>query len=313
MTCELHSGVCQKCKGQGPDGTLPDIGVNVGIRSAQALAEPLTQMQLSAKHGVFTAKEEASFGGLKAFRQFTEVPTSFFHKAPLSTVKGKVRSVKKAPQGGYDVMVEDREHYVPPGRDLRVKEGQRIEAGDVLSSGIPAPNEVVAYKGLGAGRNYLVGALDGTYKDSGINVDRRHLELLAKSQLNNVKVLDKVPGYLPGDVIPFHELSGSVQEGAEDTALPKAVGRTLSESALHHLPGTRVTSSMLGDLRDAGINKIKTVAEAPRFEAHMAGASRTPLLNPNWMQRLVTLSPSGHPSSCLPFPSVPLKRTRSMA
>ena len=286
MTCELPSGVCQKCKGQSPDGTLPDIGVNVGVRSAQALAEPLTQMQLSAKHGVFTAKEEETFGGLKAFRQFTEVPSSFFHKAPLATVGGRVDSIAKAPQGGFDIKIKGRDHYVPPGRNVRISKGQTVEAGDVLSSGIPAPNEIVQYKGLGEGRKYLVSALEGVYKDSGINVDRRHLELMAKSQLNNVKLVDEVPGYLPGEIVPYHELSKTVLEGAEETPTKRAMGRTLSRPTLHHLPGAKITKKMLSEFKEAGVEKVTTSPNAPKFEPHMTSASRTPLLNPNWMQRL---------------------------
>ena len=286
MTCEHGSGVCQKCRGQEADGSDADIGVNVGLRSAQALAEPLTQMALSARHGTFIAKEEVTIPGIRAVRQYIEVPKSFFGKATLANAAGKVSAINKAPQGGFEVMVGNTSHYVPPDKRVRVKKNQFLEAGDALSSGLPAPNEVVAHKGLGEGRKYMVNALSKVYSDEGIALDKRHLELMVKSQLNNVKITKEIPGYLPGDIVPYHEAAKAVSGMAKTSPVRSSFGKTLASPTLHHLPGAVVTKSMQRDFSSAGIGKVKVLDEAPRFEAHMSSASRTPLLNPNWMQRL---------------------------
>jgi hypothetical protein len=112
------------------------------------------------------------------------------------------------------------------------------------------------------------------------------LELLAKSQLGFVKIKGKVPGYLPGEVVPYQQYRTAANFDSKKTSLSDSVGRTLASPALHHLPGTVVQKSMLADLKEAGISSLDTTKEAPEVVAHMAPASRTPLFNPNWMARL---------------------------
>ena len=287
MTCELESGVCQKCMGSSNRGKSFKIGMNVGIRSAQSLSEPLTQMALSSKHGVSLVEGDHNKPkGLAAFKQFVEVPKNFFQRAPISEVSGKITGVSKAPQGGFDINISGTNHYVPPGRDLKVKKGQSIEAGDVLSSGIVAPDDVVRHKGLGAGREYLVKSLRDVYSESGKELDPRHFELLAKSQLNYVKINGGVPGYVPGDVVSIATLRKSFEGKGSEMALKDGVGKVLTKSHGAHLPGTKLTKRVVQDLNKQGINRVNAMSSSMRIEPIMAAATRTPLLNPNWMQRL---------------------------
>ena len=287
MTCELESGVCQKCMGSSNRGKSFKIGMNVGIRSAQSLSEPLTQMALSSKHGVSLVEGDHNKPkGLAAFKQFVEVPKNFFQRAPISEVSGKIMGVSKAPQGGFDINISGTNHYVPPGRDLKVKKGQSIEAGDVLSSGIVAPDDVVRHKGLGAGREYLVKSLRDVYSESGKELDPRHFELLAKSQLNYVKINGGVPGYVPGDVVSIATLRKSFEGKGSEMALKDGVGKVLTKAHGAHLPGTKLTKRVMQDLNKQGINRVNAMSSNMRIEPIMAAATRTPLLNPNWMQRL---------------------------
>jgi len=287
MTCELSRGVCQKCMGVGSSGSHSSIGANVGIQAAQALSEPLTQMQLSAKHGVSLVEDDSGTPRkVQAVKQFVEVPSSFFQKAVLSESTGSVDKIDKAPQGGYDVTVGGHKMYVPPGRKLQAGLGDKVEAGDSLSSGIPSPSEIVQYKGLGAGRKYLVESLGRVYDDSGQKMDQRHLELLAKSQLNFVKVTGKVPEYLPGEIISQSEFQRVHKDSGSPIGASKALGRILTRPILHHLPGARVTGSMQKELSSAGVKEIHTSEATPEVQAYMTAASRTPLLNPNWLSRL---------------------------
>ena len=287
MTCDLESGVCQKCMGHSNKGTSFKIGMNVGIRSAQSLSEPLTQMALSSKHGVSLVEGDHNKPkGLAAFKQFVEVPKNFFQRAPISEVSGKVNSVTKAPQGGFDVDIAGKAHYIPPGRDLKIKKGQHIEAGDVLGSGIVAPDDVVKHKGLGAGREYLVKSLRDVYSESGKQLDPRHFELLAKSQLNYVKVNGGVPGFVPGDVVSVSKIRKAFEGRGSEVATKDSIGKVLTSAHGTHLPGTKLTSRVVEDLQRQGINRVNATSSNMRIEPIMAAATRTPLLNPNWMQRL---------------------------
>jgi DNA-directed RNA polymerase subunit beta' len=287
MTCDLDSGVCQKCMGIGNSGKSFTIGTNVGIRSAQSLSEPLTQMALSSKHGVSLVEGDHNKPkGLAAFKQFVEVPKNFFQRAPISEVSGKVDKIAKAPQGGFDLVISGKGHYIPPGRDLKVKVGQKVEAGDVLGSGIAAPDDVVKHKGLGAGREYLVKSLRDVYSESGKDLDPRHFELLAKSQLNYVKVNKGVPGFVSGDIVSVPKLRKAFEGMGRDYSLRDSIGKVLTEPAGTHLPGTRLTARLADDLAKEGVTKVRATSSGMSIQPIMAAATRTPLLNPNWMQRL---------------------------
>jgi DNA-directed RNA polymerase subunit beta' len=287
LTCELDEGICQKCSGRDAYDKDPEIGMNIGARSAQALTEPLSQMALSSRHGVSLVKGDADKPtGLKAFRQTVEMPESFHMRAPVAELSGKVEAINKAPQGGYDLRIGGSQHYVPPNRRLKVKPGQIVESGDVLSSGIPSPSDIIKHKGIGAGRQHMVKALKEVYDDSGIKVDQKHLEMAARSQINYVKALDRVGDVLPGEIIPYQAARKAFIDSGTKYSVSKSLGKVLTKPTLHHLPGTKVNKGMVKDFKDAGIGSIEVSNTSPKFEPVAMSASRTPLLNPNWMQRL---------------------------
>ena len=289
LTCESDGGICQKCAGRDNYGKNYDLGSNVGIRSSQALSEPLTQMTLSARHGVNLvagAKSDLKLRGLKGFKQLVEMPNAFMHKAPLADIDGKVESINKAPQGGFDIKIAGKEHYVPPNRDIKVKLNDKVEAGDALSSGIPNPADVIKYKGIGAGRMYLAKALNTLYNDEGIKADPKHFEFLAKTQFNYVKADTRLGEYLPGEVIPYNEAKKLLKDRGNSESIGKSHGKVLMEPTLQHMPGTRINRAMQQDFRSAGIDKVKIADEPIKFSPVSASAIRTPLFNPNWMQRL---------------------------
>ena len=289
MTCEAGDGVCQKCYGLTTKGQSPQIGYNVGMIAAHAMGEPLTQMTLSAKHATRTAASHKKvLQGLEGFKQLTEIPQSFFNKATLADQRGKVTNIKAAPQGGHYVHVNEAEHYVPPQLNVFVRKGDRVEPGDVLSDGIPKPDEIVKYKGLGAGRKYLVDQLSGIYERNGIDLDKKHLELLAKTDLNYVRIMDRDSarfGVARGDVINYNKFRLEVMKDSKPTPIKQAVGATLSDNVLHYTAGTHVTPAIVRDIQQNGIQTVP-IAPVPMNEPIMKPISRTPLLYPNWLAKL---------------------------
>ena len=288
MTCEAGDGVCQHCQGLNEKGRMHDIGTNIGVRSAQAMAEPLTQLALSAKHGAGTiASDRMQLTGLEGFRQAIESPNLFLNKATLSSVNGAVSKINKAPQGGHFVHVGDTSHYVSPNLGLKVKMGDTVEKGDALGHGIPKPDEIVKYKGLGAGRVYMVNTLRDIYKNQGINLDQRHFELLALGELNHVRILDD-PGnnFFKGDVVNYNNLKSVLSQGIKQVALSQSLGETLGKEYFHFSVGMRVSASMIDFLRSHGIKEVFVAPRAPKVEFVMKPATRAPLYNPDWMARL---------------------------
>jgi DNA-directed RNA polymerase subunit beta' len=290
MTCHAAHGICQMCQGLSNTGARYTIGTNVGARAAQALAEPLTQFALNAKHGgrVASADDEKRLEGIKGVRALLEIPTAFAHKAILSDRDGAVSKIAKAPQGGHYVHVDDVQHYIPPAHQVTVSHGQSVYAGDLLSDGVPKPDEVVRYKGLGEGRRYLVDSLADVYKRAGSEVDKRHLETLAKSVLNHVQIVDPGPHdvFLKGDIVNYNRFQAALSASKQNVSIADAVGETLAHNVLHHMAGTVVTQPIADQLMKHGMKNVAIADVGPRAIPIMRPASRTPLLNPDWMHRL---------------------------
>lgn len=288
MTCELNDGVCQHCYGQNERGKLHKLGTNIGIRSAQAITEPLTQFTLSAKHGVRTGSAtKPGVTGLKGLRQFLEIPETFMNKAALSSADGKVSKIEKAPQGGHNIFVGTNSFYVPPHLQPSVHIGQAVRPGDALSNGVPMPNEVVQYKGLGAGRKYVVDKLYDIYQDQGADLDKRHFEVLARTHLNHVQIdNDPEKRFHPGEIVNYSTLQKSLSEDTKDVALKAATGQVLARGYLQHTAGTVVTPEIIHDLKQQGIKTVEVATKPPTMSFHMQPITSNPLLNPDWMARL---------------------------
>lgn len=288
MTCELNDGVCQKCYGLNERGQLQTLGTNIGVRSAQALTEPITQFTISAKHGVRgESKDIKKVEGLTALQQMLEIPKSFTNKATLATTEGTVDDVERAPQGGFNISVQEKQHYIPANLSPIVEPGQKVSLGDALSDGIPKPDEVVQYKGMGAGRKYLVNRLHDIYRDRGLDIDKRHLELLARSHLNHVRVEhDPEDRFLPGEIVNYATLLKSLAADTRDTPTKDAAGQVLAKSYMHHTAGTTVTPEVAKELSKGGVKVVSTSKAPPEISFFMRPFSRNPLLNPDWMARL---------------------------
>lgn len=292
MTCAAPHGVCQKCQGLNEKGQIHQIGTNVGVRAAHAMAEPLTQMALSSKHSVLTIKEKKpELQGLKGVRQLLEIPKAFRHEAVLAPHAGTVQKIEKAPQGGtYIYLTGDKQPlYAASELTVTATIGQHVEAGDALTNGVPHPAKVVGLKGLGAGRQYFVNALHKIYQDTGLNLDKRHLELLAKSELNHVRLLDhdeSHPEFLKGDVLNYNAFREAYAKDTETVPLEQAVGRRLGQELFHHTLGTPVTRALVKEFAARGVREVRVAKNLPRVEFVMKPVAMNPLLDKDWLGRM---------------------------
>lgn len=164
-------------------------------------------------------------------------------------------------------------HYVPEGQPLTVKPGQRVEAGDALSEGVRNPAEVVAARGVGEGRLYWVDAMRHAFKDNGLPVNRRNLEILARGVVNHARVedADGIGDHLPDDVVSFSALEHAHQPSKDAQSLhpSRAHGMFLERPALHYSLGTRVTPRVAKDLAELGENEVLVSPKPPAFAPQM--------------------------------------------
>lgn len=281
-------GVYAKDVGYREKGRMPPVGDYVGIAAAQALSEPVSQSQLSSKHsgGVGGAK---SISGFKAINALVQVPKKYPDGATHAQKEGRVQEIRPAAQGGFYVQVDGEDHYVPADREVTVKKGDMLEAGDVLSDGMPNPSEIVKHKGVGEGRRYFVQAMRNVLGNSGITAHRRNIELVARGLVNHVRMTDEYGDYAPDDVVPYSMVertwrprSGSVA-GAPTTLL----NHYLEEPTLHYSVGTKITKSVADNLKKYGINNIQAHKEAPPFQPEMVRGMANISNDQDWMTRML--------------------------
>jgi DNA-directed RNA polymerase subunit beta' len=297
MTCEAQHGVCSKCAGIRSRGKMAGIGDNIGLESASAIAEPLAQGALNVKHtgGIATGKQRAfDFPTLK---QFLNIPQTFKGKAPVAESDGIVTRIEKAPQGGSFIYVGKIKHYLMPDSTPLVKIGDRVEAGTALSDGLMNPSDIVRLKGIGAGRKYVADMFHEIHKQITGGVNKKHYETMAKALIDHVKLDDthSVEGYLPDDVVSFSSLNKQVKfSDKQALSVNNALNKYLANNYLYFTTGTRVTPSVVKELKAHGIKTVDVTGKQPFFHPTMERMQDVPKTVPDWMHKLMSTGMKRH-------------------
>lgn len=273
-------------------GGVAPVGDMVGLAAAQALGEPISQGGLSSKHSGGVAGAGKTVGGFQALNQLVQVPEAYPGGAAHATKDGRVQSVVDAPAGGRYVVVGGENHYVAPGFELKVKPGDEVEAGDVLSEGLPNPAMVVRHKGVGEGRRYFVEAFRAAMRDAGLGSDRgtrRNLEVVARGLIDHVRLTEEVGDHVPGDVVRYSQLESAWEPrpGARRLRGPAALGKYLERPVLHHTIGTRVTRKVLADMAEFGVEDVDAHDDPPPFEPEQVRGMDNLSHDPDWMTRML--------------------------
>ncbi|RTL07597.1 hypothetical protein EKK58_00050 [Candidatus Dependentiae bacterium] len=297
ITCQSsrryhHNAICQLCAGKREKG-LPSIGDFIGITAASTLGEPLAQGQLSLKHTSGSATGPNLASGFDLVKQLATIPQTFKDKAAVAEHDGKVDLIRPAPQGGHYIHIAKDEYYVPTGFGIKVKVGDTVEAGDILSEGIVNPSDMVRLKGIGEGRRYFAHAMKKAFDDSGMGgINHRNFEVLSKSMIDHVRVTsnDGLGDHLPGEIISYQSVERDYQPRADaaKVRVDAAYNKYLEQPVLHYTIGTRVTKKIIDNLRSRGVEQVLVSSHAPAFTPEMQRLDAIPEHEPDWMHQLYT-------------------------
>jgi hypothetical protein len=282
-----EGGVYAKDVGYREKDQLPGIGEAVGITAAGAVSEPVSQALLSAKHKGGLAEEQTDeLTGFALIDRLINTPKEFREAATHTEVDGRVDSIYEAPQGGSYVRVADQEYYVPANRQINVKVGDTVEAGDQLTDGAINPRVVVQHKGLGEGGRQLVTSLR---KAIGGNAHRRNVELIVRGLVDRVRVTQEFDDYTPDDVVPYNEIAARWQprETSKVELTDRLTGKYLERPVLHYSVGTRITPSVRQMLQKHKIKQVTTNEEPPPFEPELVRATDLLRTDSDWMTRQI--------------------------
>ena len=284
-----HGGVYARDVGVREQGVLPGRGEFPGIAAAQAVSEPISQSTLGSKHSGGVAGEAKTVSGFDWITSLIDVPKTFPGGAAHAQADGTVGRIVDAPAGGQHVYVGGVKHYVPAGFKLLVQPGQNVEAGDVLSEGVPNPAEIVQYKGIGEGRRYFVHAFNQALNSAGIKAHRRNIELISRGLIDHVRLTGEVGHWVPDDVVPYSliERNYAPRHDAITTHPAAATNKYLERPVLHYSIGTKLKPSVVKDLREFGIKQVTVHPQPPPFVPEMVRAQSNLQHDPDFMTRFL--------------------------
>ncbi|MDR0381107.1 MAG: DNA-directed RNA polymerase subunit beta' [Oscillospiraceae bacterium] len=192
LTCRARHGVCARCYGANlATGEQVNVGESVGIIAAQSIGEPGTQLTMRTFHTGGVAGDDIT-QGLPRVEELFEARKPK-RVAVLSEIAGTV-SIEDTRKGAIHlVTVTDSEggshaYQIPSSAALKVKDGQTIEKGTELTEGALNPHDVLAILGVSAVHNYLIQEVQHVYRQQGVDINDKHIEVIVRQMMRKVKV-----------------------------------------------------------------------------------------------------------------------------
>ena len=208
-------------------GKPVEVGEAVGIISAQSIGEPGTQLTMRTFHtGGVVGLDITS--GLPRIVELFEARTPK-GKAVLSPIQGKVKSIEVTPEGNRNVLIvnekDEVELLVLRRQTLLVNQGDELQAGQSLTTGPKDPKEVLQINGVRTCQEYLVDEVQKTYRDQGVEVHDKHVEMIVRQMLRRVRIVkSNNSDFLPNELVDSTLFRKTNQELVKDGKVP-AEGR----------------------------------------------------------------------------------------
>ena len=210
MTCHAEHGVCQKCYGWDLATARPvNIGTAVGIIAAQSIREPGTQLTMRTFHAGGVAGEDIT-QGLPRVQELFEArkPKG---QAVLAEISGTLQvsgdKLSKTltihdQEGNYREYVVSARATLFPG----VEDGGEVKVGQQLTKGSVNPHDLLRLTDPNTTLRYIVAQVQGVYVSQGVDINDKHIEVIARQMLRKVAVLDAGDSeFLPGRQVNRYE------------------------------------------------------------------------------------------------------------
>ena len=221
LTCDAKHGVCIKCYGANlATGDPVTVGEAVGIIAAQSIGEPGTQLTMRTFHTGGVASSQDITQGLPRVEELFEArkPKTL---AILAEIDGilSFREIK----GNEHIVITDHEngderaYMIPYGFHKRFnsetdENGNPIfvKKGTALTDGSPNPNDILAISGVDAVHDYLIKEVQRTYRNQGVDINDKHIEVIVRQMMRKLKVAEAgTTDLLPGATTDKREFNAA--------------------------------------------------------------------------------------------------------
>ena len=156
-------------------------------------------------------------------------------------ITARVSGVVRKSKGVVNLVWDDeerREYAIPAASHIVVRDGEKVTAGQVLTSGPKSPQQILRIQGRESVQRYLINEVQKVYRSQGVSIHDRHIECIVSQMLRKVAI--DSPGdtdLLPGEYVDRRQYevinNGILAKGGElATASPVLLG--ITRASLNH-------------------------------------------------------------------------------
>lgn len=154
-----------------------------------------------------------------------------------------------------------QECLIPRGKQISVQDGEFVRAGDPLTLGNPVPHDILRILGPDALQRYLVDHIQEIYRLQGIDINDRHIEIIARQMMRKIRVTEAGDSdFLIGDKIDkihFRMVNEALRQQGKRvaTGVPVLMGiatAALSTESFLSAASFQETTRILADAAVAG-------------------------------------------------------------
>ncbi len=233
LTCRNESGVCARCYGSNlATGGAVDVGEAVGIIAAQAIGEPGTQLTMRTFHTGGIASGDDITQGLPRVEELFEARKPK-RDAILSEIAGVIsmgenKKKREITVTNMEDTSDQKVYQINYGSRIKVREGQQVEAGEELIEGSINPHDLLRILGVKAVQDYLLREVLSVYRQQGVNISDKHIEVIVKQMLRKVRVEDAgdTP-LLPGSLVDIYRFEEANRQTIMQGGRPAIAKRIL--------------------------------------------------------------------------------------
>ena len=273
LTCKAHSGVCARCYGTNlATRRLVERGEPVGIIAAQSIGELAYTLH-------------SSNNSMQSIYRLKELFEAYDPKrmATLSEISGTVKFEGAVEDGPLYILIIAPDgytrFYAVPHTGILVKDGDVIEAGHQLTYGALNLHDVLRIRGADAVYNYLIQEVLRVYRQQGVDINDKHIEIIVRQMMRKVRLEDAGDTkLLDGSMVDVLELDDANEEIDRRNA---AGERQENGKPLRHAVGIRLlmgiteaslaTDSFLSAASFQETTKILTEAAIKGKSDHLVG------------------------------------------
>lgn len=230
LGCRSKHGVCQKCYGMGlARRDLVSIGEAIGIIAAQSIGEPGTQLTMRTIHSGGVAGVADITQGLPRVEELFEArkPKGL---AIISEIEGtvKIKETKKKKEVVVTSSDNSKTYTIPFGSKMKVRDGDIVEVGQALIEGSVNPAEILALKGPEGVYEYLITEVQKVYRNQGVDINDKHIEVIGRQMLKKVRVEDNGDtDMFPGALVDMYDFEDKNNEAVQEGKRPATGKRVL--------------------------------------------------------------------------------------